>query len=423
MRGGTSKRMRLAGLIGAIGLGLLLSGVDRHPASATGYWSQWEVWGSYGKGQGQFDHPTGIAIDEAGDVYVADSGNKRIQKFDSDGRFLREWARSIPGKPGVDLRNPADIAFDAAGNMYISDTDDDIQSIKKIDANGIFVSTWRVDGIKGAAGITVNGAGNLIVINSKTMNGRLTEINPENGAVVRTYETGSGPNDFAAGRDVTVNASGNGKIYIADTNGNRIGAWSDETGFDDLHIWGIDDRGVRDPVSIAADAQGTLYIADRYNSRVVRTSEYGDYIEHWGGKGTSPGRFDGPNGVAVDKNGNVYVADTNNNRVQKLARKMNVSANELTPELRQAMNATTAAPPALTVVAGQPFSVVLAGFAARIPDGAYEGVAVAGSADGKYSTLSGTFDAEGIRVVTMNGLDVVFRVLPPPTAGSVEVSF
>lgn len=423
MIGGIGKRMRLAGLIGAVGLGLLLSGVDRHPASATGYWSQWEVWGSYGAGQGQFDRPTGIAIDAAGDVYVADSGNKRIQKFDSDGRFLREWSRPGPGKPGVDVKNPADIAFDAAGNMYVTDTDDDLHPIKKIDANGIYVSTWRVNGLKGAAGITVNGAGNLIVINSKTMYGRLTEINPENGAVVRTYETGNVASDFAAGKDVAVNAGGNGAIYITDTNGNRIGLWSDEFGFDDLPVWGIDARGLRDPVSIATDAQGTLYIADRYYSRIVRTSEYGDYIEHWGGKGTSPGLFDGPSGVAVDKNGNVYVADTNNNRVQKLARKMSVSANELTPELRQAVNATTAAPPALTVVAGQPFSVVLAGFAARIPDGTYEGVAVAGSADGKYSTLSGTFDAEGVRVVAMNGLDVVFQVLPPPTAGSVEVSF
>lgn len=417
------KKLRIAGLVGAIGLGLLLSGVDRHPASATGYWSQWEVWGSYGTGQGQFDHPTGIAVDAAGDVYVADSGNKRVQKFDSDGRFLREWTRSIPGRPGVDFKKPADIAFDAAGNMYVTDTDDDIRGIKKIDANGYYVSAWNVDGLNGAVGITVNGAGDLIVINSKTMYGRLTEIDPENGAVVRTYETRNVASDFAAGKDVAVNAGGNGSIYITDTNGNRIGLWSDETGFDDLPIWGIDARGLREPVSIATDAQGTLYIADRYYSHIVRTSENGDYIEHWGGKGTSPGRFDGPSGVAVDKNGNVYVADTNNNRVQKLSRKVSVSANELTPELRQAMNAATTAPPALTVVAGQPFSVVLAGFGARIPDGTYGGVAVSGSADGKYSTLTGTFDAAGVRVVTMNGLDVVFQVLPPPTAGSVQVSF
>ncbi|MFC5530320.1 SMP-30/gluconolactonase/LRE family protein [Cohnella yongneupensis] len=123
MQKGKWKRTLLVGLIGAIGLSVLLTGEDRHSASATGYWDQWEVWGSLGTGDGQFNHPSGIAIDSEGYIYVADSGNNRIQKFDSEGRFIRKWAKPGPGKPGVDLKNPADIAFDSAGNMYVTEAD------------------------------------------------------------------------------------------------------------------------------------------------------------------------------------------------------------------------------------------------------------------------------------------------------------
>ena len=412
------KRLLLAGLAAAIGLGAILAGGDRRPASATGYWAQWEVWGASGTGEGQFNHPMGIAIDAEGYVYVADSGNKRIQKFDSEGRFVREWSRPGPGKPGVDLKNPTDIAFDAAGNMYISDTDGD--AVKKIDANGNHDSRWTVGGLKGPRGITVNGEGNLVVVNSKTVHGKLTEFAPSDGAIVREYESNGGPADFGAARDVV--AHPNGTMYIADTYHSKISMWTKDRGAEGFNIVGMDTSGIREPSSIAIDPQGTFYIADQAYNRIVRVADTGAYIEQWGGTGSLPGRFDSPGGVAVDKNGNLYVADTNNNRIQKLARKLSVSANELTPDLRQALNATAPAP-ALTVVAGQPFSVVLAGFADRIPDGTYGGVAVAASADRKYATLTGRLDAEGVQVIPMNGVDIVFQVVPPPSAGSVQVSF
>ncbi|MCK4471945.1 MAG: 6-bladed beta-propeller, partial [Anaerolineae bacterium] len=69
------------------------------------------TWGSQGKGQGQFQDPRGIAVDQDGNVYVADSGNNRIQVFDSSGKFLTQWGGEGDG-PGQ-FKEPWGIAVDA----------------------------------------------------------------------------------------------------------------------------------------------------------------------------------------------------------------------------------------------------------------------------------------------------------------------
>ena len=77
-------------------------------------------WGSEGSGDGQFNRPTGIAIDRAGNVYVADRGNHRVQVFDTTGRFLLKWGSEGSGNGQFDV--PRHIAVDGAWNVYVSDT-------------------------------------------------------------------------------------------------------------------------------------------------------------------------------------------------------------------------------------------------------------------------------------------------------------
>lgn len=73
--------------------------------------------GSFGSGLGQFNQPTGVAIDIAGNVYVVDSGNNRIEKFTSSGTFISSF-----GSFGSGLFNqPVALAFDSSGNMYITE--------------------------------------------------------------------------------------------------------------------------------------------------------------------------------------------------------------------------------------------------------------------------------------------------------------
>jgi tripartite motif-containing protein 71 len=78
--------------------------------------------GARGQGDGQFNQTRGIAIDSSGSVYVVDSGNNRIQKFDSNGKFITKW-----GSYGVGdgkYRFADSIAVDTLGkNVYVSDSD------------------------------------------------------------------------------------------------------------------------------------------------------------------------------------------------------------------------------------------------------------------------------------------------------------
>jgi len=77
-----------------------------------------KAWGEKGSAPGQFDLPHGIALDPRGRVYVLDRGNRRIQVFDPEGKFLAEWK-------GQSFVNPQDVIIDASGNAYVSDSGSD----------------------------------------------------------------------------------------------------------------------------------------------------------------------------------------------------------------------------------------------------------------------------------------------------------
>jgi tripartite motif-containing protein 71 len=75
------------------------------------------TWGSLGTGNGQCSFPHGVAIDSSGSVYVTDTRNDRIQKFDSSGRFLTAW--SLGTTNGQDSF-PIGLAIDSSGNVYVA---------------------------------------------------------------------------------------------------------------------------------------------------------------------------------------------------------------------------------------------------------------------------------------------------------------
>ena len=91
----------------------LASAGDTPPAFVT-------AWGTGGSGNGQFAYPYRVATDAAGNVYVADSGNNRIQKFTSTGTYLTQWGTY--GTGNGQFYYPWGVATDAAGNVYVADT-------------------------------------------------------------------------------------------------------------------------------------------------------------------------------------------------------------------------------------------------------------------------------------------------------------
>ena len=91
-----------------------------------------------GDADGLFNAPQDVAVDEVGNVYVADTGNHRIQKLDADGNFLDKWGS--PGDADGQFEHPAGVAVDKGGNVYVADTGND--RIQQFNSNGGFITKW-----------------------------------------------------------------------------------------------------------------------------------------------------------------------------------------------------------------------------------------------------------------------------------------
>ena len=97
-------------------------------------------WGSEGSALGQFNIPWNIDIDAKGNLYVADSLNNRIQKFDSEGNFITKWGSF--GNGSGQFKNPTGIAIDSKGSLYVADSYNN--RIQKFDSEGNFITKWEL---------------------------------------------------------------------------------------------------------------------------------------------------------------------------------------------------------------------------------------------------------------------------------------
>jgi sugar lactone lactonase YvrE len=234
-------------------------------------------WGSSGKGDGQFSHPKGIVVDGQGNVYVADYGNDRIQKFDGSGKFLSKWGSSGIGEG--QFSSPNSLAVDGQGNVFVSDIVFDTvisrnnNRIQKFDPSGKFLTKWGSYG---------NGDGQFY-----SPGGVAVAVDLQGNVYVTDYIDIHAPENF------------NDRIQKFDNNGKFLSKWE-----------------VLYPIGVAVDLQGNVYAVESY-SVIEKFDNNGKSLTTWGDSGNGDGAFDLALGVAVDKQGNVYVSDANSHRIQK----------------------------------------------------------------------------------------------------------
>jgi DNA-binding beta-propeller fold protein YncE len=127
---------------------------------------QWKVvsdWGTSGNGPGQFVEPVGLAVDSGGNVYVADTGNHRFQVFDGEGRFLREF----PAFGWKDFYTEPYIAIGPGDSVLATDSTEG--RVNEYDASGSLRRSWRADGIfKRPTGIALDPFGRVSVSDRET---------------------------------------------------------------------------------------------------------------------------------------------------------------------------------------------------------------------------------------------------------------
>ncbi len=251
----------------------LTLGVTTTPAGGQGFWltavSFQGFWGRFGKGNGQFRQPRDVDRDAAGNIYVSDHRNSRVQKLSSTGTFLASIGQA--GRGAHKLLRP----------------------------NAIAVS------------------GNLVFV-ANTDNQRITVFNTTNGAFVREWGSqGTADGQFDRPNGVAVGPDNN--VYVADTFNHRIQVFTQEGVF--LRKWGSlgsGDNQMRFPAHLDFDSAGNLYVADSNNNRIVVTDANGVFLRKFGVSGTNPGQFRVPVGVEVGPDGFLYVSEAFGNRIQKL---------------------------------------------------------------------------------------------------------
>ncbi len=215
-----------------------------------------------------FKRPRGVAVDSAGNIYVADTENHLIRKYTAAGGYLTQWGGF--GSTFGNFRYPRDVTVGPDGRVYVADTLND--RIQVFDAAGGFIAVYGIS-------------------------------------------RGGGPEQFDTPKAVALDPAG--RLFVADTFNNRIKVMGPSG--EHLFTFGQSGRevaGMRNPSGVAVSPAGGVYVADTFHDQIQVFNLAGGFVRKWGATGEGPGQFVSPRGMAVDASGRVYVSDTNNHRIQ-----------------------------------------------------------------------------------------------------------
>lgn len=227
-----------------------------------------EAWGTPGSGEGEFEFSDAVyggigfgevAFDDAGNLYVADTGNHRIQKFGPDRAFIAAWGSE--GAGAGQFRRLTSIAVDRTGRVYASDNA--WGKIEVFDTDGDWIETWT--GLETPTGIAIEADGNVLIA------------------------------DIGAG------------VLRFSSDGERLAT---------LSRFGSGEGEFLSPNTLAVDAAGRIHVGDLDTDRIQIIAPDGTFLGGWGGRGDGPGEFHYPQGIAIGADGTVYVNDDAGDRLQ-----------------------------------------------------------------------------------------------------------
>ncbi|MBI4471634.1 MAG: hypothetical protein HY646_03135, partial [Acidobacteria bacterium] len=307
--------------------------------------------------------PSGVAVDIAGNLYIADTGNSRIRKVNANGIITTIAGNGDPGFSGEDvaatsaaLNFPWGVAVDPAGNVFVADSEND--RIRKIAAGTGIITTVAGSGVRGFGGdngpataatlnfpeaLAIDAAGRLLIVD--TGNHRIRKVTGATITTIAGTSTAGASGDGGAATAALLNEPGgialdqSGNIYIADTSNHRIRQIAAATGiitpvagsgqFDSF----AGDNGSATaaklyfPQNVAVDGSGNVVVVDTGNLRIRLVSAQTGIIKTKAGSGQRafPGNNNAataaalgfPEGMTIDGGGNIYIAD--GNQVRKVS--------------------------------------------------------------------------------------------------------
>jgi Bacterial Ig-like domain (group 3)/PKD domain/Beta-propeller repeat len=317
----------------------------------------------------ELDNPYGIAVDAAGDLFIADALNNSIREVNAATHVITTVAGTgTAGYNGdgiaatsADLNQPIAVAVDAHGNLFISDTGN--ERIREVNAATGLISTVAGTGNRGdngngipatsaelnlPFGVAVDSAGDLFIADYG--NELVREVNASTGLISIVAGTGNpgynGDGILATSAELSsptgVALDSAGDLFIADAANNLVREVSASThlisSVAGTGTAGYNGDGIaatsaelNSPEGVAVDAAGDLFIVDHFNQRLREVSAVTGLISTIAGTGTAGYNGDGipantaelsypsPTGVAVDAAGNVFVSEFDTDRVREIA--------------------------------------------------------------------------------------------------------
>jgi DNA-binding beta-propeller fold protein YncE len=257
--------------------------------------------GGYGNGKGQFDSPRGIAIDSAGNIFVADMGNGRIQKFSPNGTFVTSIATT----------DPNGLATDRAGNIYVAEIGSK-HRVQKLGPDGKFIAEWA-PGLYGPRKIAISRDDSIYVVDSG--GNRIVKLSPHGQVLASWGGEGSGDGQFIGLSSVAADPINN-KVYVADPMNSRIQVfdsngkfltkwpvpeWRQPLGYEDLAI-----DPERDRLYASSAHMNIILVFDLQGNRIGTLAP------------TPPDKLEAPSGLALAKD-KLFVLNAGSARVSVIS--------------------------------------------------------------------------------------------------------
>jgi DNA-binding beta-propeller fold protein YncE len=305
----------VVGIVWAFVVAVLIATLSGCEEESRGFGHLEKVWARRGISEGRLQKPRAMAIDRQDRIYIVDM-TARIQVFDRDGGFLRGWQT-----PDHQAGKPTGLSIDNAGNVLVADTH--YSRVLVYSPEGLLLRTigGTLGQKPGEFGLVTDAVqdtqGNYYIAEYGEYD-RIQKFTADGRFLCQWGKHGSAPGEFSRPQNLAIDE--NNHIWVTDACNHRIQVFDSDGKL--LTIWGTSGSAPGQlyyPYDIILHPDGTIYVTEFGNHRVQRFTRDGRSLGCWGTRGRAEGQLDSPWALVLDSRNRLHVLDTGNHRVQRLS--------------------------------------------------------------------------------------------------------